>query len=100
MSLSQYAKDQLRKLNRYARRRYAQDHFRDAMRSYNYFIYAGNSWNVKPRNIGLMERFTRRLIDAITNAVRHDIPEDELFRLFDALGNAINRYKHYKKHNM
>ena len=100
MSLSPYMQEKVRKLNRYARRREAQNWMLDACRSYNYFMHTGSSWNIRPRNIGLMERFTLRLINAITDAISPNAPEPERFRLFDALRNAIDRYHHYKHKNM
>lgn len=100
MSLAPYFQEQLRKMNRYHYRHYAQDMVHDAVRSYHYFKHAGNSWNVKPRVQGTMERFTSRLLNAIVDAISYDTPEEELFRLFDALRKAISRYSRYLYKNM
>lgn len=100
MSLAPYYQEKLRAMNRYHRRHYAQDMVLDAVRSFNYFKHAGNSWTLKPRATGLMERFTGRLLDAIVDAISYDTPEEELFRLFDALRNTIRRYSHYMYKNL
>lgn len=75
---------------------YLREYMAGIMRSVNYFRYAGSSFNLKPRERSIMERFAEKVCDTIARVTRRESvykDEEELRRLLKAFEKYAGIYK-------
>lgn len=87
-------------LPRFERGAYAEAMVSDTITSTNYFIHGGSSWTMRPRIIGVMEKFYRQVCFTISFELRKRLPDAELLRLFRSLKYYCKRYKESRYHNL